>query len=64
VRWLALDNIEAPDDDLRHRAAAAGATIVARGEGLHMRQDEVYACSPTRTLAITGPWDRFSHKLG
>jgi secreted PhoX family phosphatase len=54
VRWLALDNIEAPDDDLRHRAAAAGATIVARGEGLHMGQDEVYACSTNGGAAKLG----------
>ena len=36
VRWVDLDNVEAPKDDLRQRAAAKGATLIARGEGLHM----------------------------
>src|SRR5690606_31345297 len=36
VRWVTLDNPEAPDDDLRKRGAAAGATLFARGEGIWM----------------------------
>ena len=34
VRWIPLDNPEAPDDDLRKRGAKAGATLFARGEGI------------------------------
>jgi hypothetical protein len=34
VRWIPLDNPEAPDDDLRKRGAKAGATLFARGEGM------------------------------
>ncbi len=34
VRWVPLDNPEAPDDDLRKRGAKAGATLFARGEGM------------------------------
>lgn len=34
VRWVPLDNVEAPDDDLRKRGAKAGATLFARGEGM------------------------------
>jgi uncharacterized protein len=34
TRWTPLDNPEAPDDDLRKRGAAAGATLFARGEGM------------------------------
>jgi uncharacterized protein len=34
VRWVPLDNPEAPEDDLRKRGAAAGATLFARGEGI------------------------------
>ncbi len=49
VRWIDLDNVEAPDDDLRQRAVAKGASLLARGEGLHMgvRRDmsEVFVCS-------------------
>lgn len=45
VRWVDLDDVEAPDDDLRHRATAAGASIIARGEGIHMGVDDLFICS-------------------
>lgn len=48
VSWVDLDEVEAPKDDLRLRAAAKGAALVARGEGLHMGVrrgvSEVFAC--------------------
>lgn len=48
VTWVDLDEPEAPKDDLRLRAAAKGATLIARGEGLHMGVNrgvsEVFAC--------------------
>jgi secreted PhoX family phosphatase len=48
VAWIDLDDPEAPKDDLRIRAAAKGATLIARGEGLHMGVkrgvSEVFAC--------------------
>ena len=48
VSWVDLDDVEAPKDDLRQRAAAKGAALVARGEGLHMGvkrgKAEVFAC--------------------
>ncbi len=48
VSWVDLDGVEAPKDDLRQRAAAKGAALVARGEGLHMGVErgvsEVFAC--------------------
>ena len=34
VRWIDLDDIEAPDDDLRLRGFEAGAARFARGEGM------------------------------
>lgn len=36
IRWIDLDNVESPEDDLRKRGAAAGAKTFARGEGIHM----------------------------
>jgi hypothetical protein len=49
VSWIDLDAVEAPEDDLRSRAAARGAALVARGEGLHMGVNrgtsEVFACA-------------------
>jgi secreted PhoX family phosphatase len=48
VSWVDLDDVEAPKDDLRQRAVAKGAALVARGEGLHMGvkrgKAEVFAC--------------------
>jgi secreted PhoX family phosphatase len=41
-RWITLDNPEAPEDDLRIRGAAAGATLFARGEGIWMGAGEFY----------------------
>lgn len=47
--WVDLDDVEAPADDLRQRAVAKGAALIARGEGLHMGVDrgtsEVFICS-------------------
>ncbi|MFN4037912.1 MAG: alkaline phosphatase PhoX [Erythrobacter sp.] len=45
VCWVDLDDVEAPKDDLRLRAAAAGAALVARGEGIHMGTDDLFICS-------------------
>ncbi|WP_284126634.1 alkaline phosphatase PhoX [Parerythrobacter aestuarii] len=44
VRWIDLDDVEAPDDDLRKRGAAAGATTFSRGEGMHMGERELFFC--------------------
>lgn len=44
AQWIDLDNVEAPDDDLRARGAAAGATLFYRGEGLWMGDGELYFC--------------------
>ncbi|VVT07573.1 alkaline phosphatase PhoX [Erythrobacter sp. EC-HK427] len=40
--WITLDNVEAPEDDLRLRGAAAGAAVFARGEGIWMGEGEMY----------------------
>lgn len=45
LRWIDLDDVEAPNDDLRVRAAKMGATLIARGEGIHMGKDDLYFCS-------------------
>lgn len=42
TRWIDLDDVESPKDDLRVRGAAAGATVFARGEGVHWGEDELY----------------------
>ncbi|MEM6775612.1 MAG: alkaline phosphatase PhoX, partial [Pseudomonadota bacterium] len=45
ISWVAMNDVEAPNDDLRHRAVAAGASLLARGEGIHMGADDLYVCS-------------------
>ena len=46
VRWIDMDNVESPLDDLRVRGFRAGAARFARGEGIWYGQKEVYfACT-------------------
>lgn len=54
VRWIDLDNVEAPDDDLRKRGAAAGAALFARGEGIWMGDGELYFCCTSGGTAKLG----------
>ncbi|HET9427996.1 MAG TPA: alkaline phosphatase PhoX [Allosphingosinicella sp.] len=42
VRWIDLDEVESPGDDLRQRGRARGAAIFARGEGIHHGNDALY----------------------
>lgn len=42
VRWIDLDNPEAPDDDLRYRGFDAGGARFARNEGIHYADGTVY----------------------
>jgi uncharacterized protein len=46
TEWLDIDQVEAPQDDLRHRGFAQGAARFARGEGMWFGDNEVYfACT-------------------
>lgn len=42
VRWIDLDGVENPDEDLRLRGHAKGAAWFARGEGIFYGQGEIY----------------------
>lgn len=42
VRWIDLDGVDNPHDDLRRRGHKAGAAIVCRGEGLFFGKGELY----------------------
>lgn len=59
VSWVDLDDVEAPKDDLRTRAAAQGAALIARGEGLHMGDGDLYICSTSGGVAKLGQIFRF-----
>ncbi len=54
VRWIDLDDVESPNEDLRARGAAQGALLVARGEGIHMGESELYLCSTSGGAAKLG----------
>lgn len=54
VRWIDMDNVEAPEDDLRVRGAAQGGLIIARGEGIHMGEGELYFASTSGGAAKLG----------
>jgi hypothetical protein len=42
VMWTDVDNVEAPEDDLRKRGHAAGGLLFARGEGIWYGDGEFY----------------------
>lgn len=44
TRWIDLDGVESPDDDLRLRGHARGAALFARGEGVHFGDGAIYFC--------------------
>lgn len=54
VRWIDLDAVDSPDDDLRDRGHALGALRFARGEGIHMGRDELYFACTSGGLAGIG----------
>lgn len=46
VTWIDLEDVEAPESDLRHRGHDAGAARFARGEGMWAGSDGIYfACT-------------------
>lgn len=44
VRWIDMDDVESPKDDMRTRGAEAGAVLFARGEGIIYGDGEFYFC--------------------
>ncbi|OGS55143.1 MAG: phosphatase [Erythrobacter sp. RIFCSPHIGHO2_12_FULL_63_10] len=64
AHWVDLDNVEAPEDDLRTRGAAKGAAVFARGEGLHMGEGELYFCCTSGGVAKLGQIFRLVPGMG
>ncbi len=54
VTWVDIDVPDSPQDDLRKQGAAKGATLFARGEGLHMGEGELYFCCTSGGAARLG----------
>lgn len=59
ARWVDLDNVESPDDDLRMRGAKAGAVLFARGEGIIHGDGEFYFCCTSGGAAKEGQIMRY-----
>src|SRR5690606_26647840 len=46
VRWITMDDVHSPDDDLRYRAFELGAARFSRGEGMWWGNNSAYfACT-------------------
>lgn len=45
VEWIDLENVESPDDSLRHQGHAKGAARFSRGEGIWTARDGIYFCA-------------------
>ncbi|MHC4876869.1 MAG: alkaline phosphatase PhoX [Planctomycetota bacterium] len=57
VAWIDLDDVEAPQDDLRYRAFDAGAARFARGEGMWYGDGSIYfACTSGGRKEIGQIW--------
>jgi len=54
VKWINLENVEAPEDDLRHQGDDKGASLFARGEGIWYGNDAVYIACTNGGLAKKG----------
>ena len=66
VRWIDLDEVHSPEDDLRRRGHAAGAVLFARGEGIHFAGGDLYFCCTSGGAAGLGQLMRYrpSHREG
>lgn len=59
ARWIDLDDVESPADDLRERGSAKGAARFARGEGIHFGENELYFCCTSGGAAKLGQVMRY-----
>lgn len=59
TRWVDLDGVRSPDDDLRMRGHARGALLFARGEGIHCGEGELYFCCTSGGAATLGQIMRY-----
>lgn len=59
ARWIDLDGVDSPADDLRQRGAGAGAALFARGEGIWFGSGEFYFCCTSGGAAGLGQIMRY-----
>jgi uncharacterized protein len=54
IRWIDLDNVDSPRDDLRYRGFSAGAARFARGEGMWWGNGSAYFAATTGGKGYSG----------
>jgi secreted PhoX family phosphatase len=59
ARWIDLDEVESPADNLRQRGHRKGATLFARGEGVHFGRGELFFCCTSGGQAKLGQVMRY-----
>lgn len=59
TRWIDLENVVSPEDDLRVRGHDKGALLFARGEGIHFGNGEFYFCCTSGGAAKLGQVMRY-----
>jgi secreted PhoX family phosphatase len=59
VRWIDIDNVDTKQDDLRHRGAALGAALFARGEGMWVGNGEIFFVCTNGGLSQRGQIFRY-----
>jgi len=62
VKWVDMDNVESPKDDLRVRGRNKGCAFFARGEGIWYADDYVYFTSTTGGKEKCGQIWRYKHQ--
>ena len=61
VKWIDLDNVDSPDDDLRVRGKNKGCASFTRGEGMWFADDYVYFTSTNGGEEKAGQIWRYKH---
>lgn len=60
TKWIDLDDVASPADDLRYRGLKLGGLRFARGEGIHMGSGELFFCCTSGGAARIGQVFRLS----
>ena len=64
TRWIDIDNVESPENDLRYQGFDKGATRFARGEGMWYGNDAIYFACTSGGAAKKGQVWRYEPNSG
>jgi len=59
VKWIDIDDVRSPEDDLRYQGFESGAAVFARGEGIWFGNSEVYFACTNGGKTLTGQIFRY-----